>query len=355
MPDAIEQIGCDRIELVRRASRALINDGAHGRAEALLRQALGQVDEESEPRVAADLLELLSRTQWSLGRSEDARDSIARAVALLPEDDGSPERARILSRQAKIAMLRGRFSDVLPAARAALDAAIQAGATGPQADALNVMGIAAMMLGDVEEGRASLREAIAISPIGYERTSAWANLADTLHLVGHPQEALATAEQGLADTAGSGRGSDWLTLTLVDIRWDLGDWPAARRDLPPPDRRHVGMTLAWVEILRTTIALADADHELARESLGRITELVANSREPQFIGAVRRAARRAGAPVGRPRRRAGRGRRRRSTRSSSAPRTCRGSRGWPRPAPRSRPMPPSAPATSATPTPSATR
>jgi DNA-binding CsgD family transcriptional regulator/tetratricopeptide (TPR) repeat protein len=284
VPDAMEQVGCDRIELVRRASRALLNDGAHGRAEALLRQALGKVDAASEPRVAADLLELLSRTQWSLGRSEDARDSIERAVALLPEDDGSPERARILSRQAKIAMLRGRFSDVVPAARAALDAAIQAGATGPQADALNVMGIAAMMLGDVEQGRASLREAIAISPIGYERTSAWANLADTLHLVGRPQEALATAEQGLADTAGSGRGSDWLTLTLVEIRWDLGDWAPARRDLPPPDRRQVGVTLAWVEILRTTIALADADHELARESLGRIAELVAGSREPQFLG-----------------------------------------------------------------------
>ena len=44
------------------------------------------------------------------------------------------------------------------------------------------------------------------------------------------------------------------------------------------------MTLAWVEILRTTIALADADHELARESLGRIAELVAGSREPQFLG-----------------------------------------------------------------------
>jgi DNA-binding CsgD family transcriptional regulator/tetratricopeptide (TPR) repeat protein len=284
VPDAMAQVGCERVELVRRASRALINDGAHGRAEALLRQALGEVDEEHEPRVAADLLELLSRAQWSLGRSEDARASIGRAVALLPEDDGSPERARILARQAKIAMLQGRFSEVLPFARAALDAAIKAGTVGPRADALNAMGLAAMMLGDIEEGKASLREAIAISPLGFERTSAWANLADALHLAGLPQEALAAAEQGLADTTGSGRGSDWLTLALVDIRWDLGDWAVARRDLPPPDRRHVGVTFAWVEVLRTTIALADADHELARASLGRIAELVASSREPQFIG-----------------------------------------------------------------------
>ena len=284
VPDAAAEVGCDRITLVARASRALINDAAHGRAEALLRQALGEVDEEQEPRVAADLLELLSRVRWSLGRSEDARDAIARAVALLPEDDGSPERARILSREAKIAMLQGRYSEVLPTARTALDAAIRAGADGPRADALNVMGLAAVMLGDVEQGSASLREAIAISPSGFERTSAWANLSDSLHLVGRPQEALAAAEQGLADTTGSGRDSDWLIMTLVEIRWDLGDWAAARRDLPPPDRRQVGVGFAWAEILRTTVALADADHELARESLGRIAELVAGSREPQFLG-----------------------------------------------------------------------
>ena len=124
VPDAMAQIGCDRIELVRRAGRALINDGAHPRAEALLKQAIADVDEQRDPRLAAGLLELLSRAQWSLGRAEDARASVTRAVELLPEDEAqSPERARILSRQAKIAMLQGRFSEVLPSARAALAAA----------------------------------------------------------------------------------------------------------------------------------------------------------------------------------------------------------------------------------------
>ena len=50
VPDAKAQIGCDRIELVRRASRALINDGSHARAEALLKQAIGEVDEKRDPR-----------------------------------------------------------------------------------------------------------------------------------------------------------------------------------------------------------------------------------------------------------------------------------------------------------------
>ena len=282
--DAEAQAGCDRGALVRRAGRALINDGAYGRAEALLRGAIDEVDEAADPRAAADLLELQSRALWSLGRASESRDSIARAVALLPEDDHSPERARILARQAKAAMLQGRFSEALPAAEAAFGAARHAQADGPLADALNAMGYAQILLGDVEDGSARLREAIAISPRGFERTSAWANLAEALHLVGRSQEGLAAAEQGLADTAGEGRFSDWLSLGLLDIRWALGDWEAARAALPPHDRRHIGMTLAYVETLRAAIALADADHDLARASLERAADVIQGSREPQFLG-----------------------------------------------------------------------
>ena len=196
VPDAATEAGCDRDGLLRRAGRALISDGAYGRAEALLRVAVDDIDEDAEPRRAADLLELLSRAQWSLGRATDSRESLDRAIALLPENDRSPERARILARQAKTAMLQGRFSEALPAAEAAFGAARHAGADGPRADALNAMGHSQILLGEVEDGGARLREAIAISPRGFERTSAWTNLADALHLVGRSQEGLAAAEQG---------------------------------------------------------------------------------------------------------------------------------------------------------------
>src|SRR4051794_28900127 len=284
VPDAAAEAGCDRDGLLRRAGRALINDGAYGRAEALLRVAVDDIDDAAEPRRAADLLELLSRAQWSLGRATDSHDSLDRAIKLLPENDRSPERARILARQAKTAMLQGRFSEALPAAEAAFGAAKHASADGPLADALNAMGHSQILLGEVEDGSARLREAISISPRGFERTSAWTNLADALHLVGRSQEGLAAAEQGLADTAFEGRVSDWLSLTLVDIRWALGDWGAARAGLPPPDKRHVGMTLAYVETLRAAIALADAEHDTVRESLARVVDLVTGSREPQFLG-----------------------------------------------------------------------
>ena len=286
VPDAREQTGCDRVELERRAGLALINDGAHNRAEALLRQAVGEVDEHSEPRLAAGLLELLSRALWSLGRSEDAREAIAHAVALLPDDEISPERARILARQAKVAMLQSHLSEVLPIAQAAIEAATQSGADGPRADALNALGTSLVMLGDVEEGTARLHEAIAISPVGFERTSAWANLADALHLVGRSQEALAAAERGLQASAGSGRGSDWLHMTAATIEWDLGEWASARRRMPAPDRRQIGISFAYVEAIRAEMGLGDGEHELVRSSLDRIADLVASSREPQFIGLI---------------------------------------------------------------------
>jgi DNA-binding CsgD family transcriptional regulator/tetratricopeptide (TPR) repeat protein len=282
--DAADSAGCDRDELLTRAARALINHGEYGRAEQLLRAAVADVDETAEPRRAADLLELLSRAQWSLGRASESRESMDRAVALLPEDDTSPLRARVLARQAKAAMLQGRFSEALPAAEAAFGAARHADAKGPLADALNAMGHSQILMGEVEDGVARLREAIAISPPGFERSSAWSNLADALHLVGRTREGLAQAESGLADTAVGGAYSDWLTLGVVDLRWALGDWAGARAMLPPRGKRYIGMTLAYAETLRAAIALADGEHDEARASLTRANEVVQGSREPQFLG-----------------------------------------------------------------------
>ena len=138
-----------------------------------------------------------SRAQWSLGRAEEARAAVARAVDLLPEDEAqSPERARIFSRQAKIAMLQGRFSEVLPAARAALAAASEADA-GPARRRAQRDGPLAR---PARRGRGGQRDPARgdrrSRPIGFERTSAWSNLADALHLVGRSREALRRRRAG---------------------------------------------------------------------------------------------------------------------------------------------------------------
>lgn len=282
VPDAAELVRCDRLEVMGRAGHALVHEGDYNRAEALLVRAIAGVDTNSEPHRAAGLLEWLSRAQWSLGRAEDARETVARAVALLPEDDQSEERANILAREARIAMLQGRYTDALPIAREAVEVATQAGVLIPRSSALNALGVSLVSLGQVDEGVASLREAIDISGPGWDQTSGFVNLADALHLVGRSSEALKAAEAGLAATG----GSDWLTRTIGEIQWALGDWQEARRRISGPERRTVGVTFAYAEMLRAEVSLADADHAGARLSLDRIAEIVESSREPQFIGVV---------------------------------------------------------------------
>ena len=287
VPDAAAQAGCDRDELLRRAGRALINDGAYIRAEALLRAAVGEVDESRDPRRrrrparAAVARPVVARARG--GRR--ATRSPARS-ALLPEDDHSPERARILARQAKIAMLQGRFSEVLPAAEAAIGAARHADADGPLADALNAMGYSLILLGEVEDGQRpaargdrDLARAASSAPARgpTSPTRCTSSAARTRRC--------AAAEQGLGRHRGRrGASATGCRSTLLEIRWDLGDWEAARAALPPRDKRHIGMTLAYVETLRAEIALADGEHDEARASLDRVADVVQGSREPQFLG-----------------------------------------------------------------------
>ena len=291
VPDATEQTGCDRAELVRRARpradqrrrpparRGAAQAGA-GRGRRAARAAAG-----GRPARAAVARAVVARPR----RGARATRSPAPST-LLPEDEAqSPERARILSRQAKIAMLQGRFSEALPTA-ARRSTPPRGPTPGPRADALNAMGLSLVLLGEVEEGSAApargdrdlrprLRAHQRAGPTWPTRCTSSAARA----------RRSPPREQGLADTAGPGRVSDWLTMTLGEIRWDLGDW-AARA--PAPARRATAATsastFAYVELMRAEVALADGDHDAARASLDRIADLV----DGLARAAVHRAGRR---------------------------------------------------------------
>ena len=55
--------------------------------------------------------------QWSLGRGEESRATLRRALALLPDGDRSAERAQLLSRRVAFLMLQGRYGEVRDGAR----------------------------------------------------------------------------------------------------------------------------------------------------------------------------------------------------------------------------------------------
>ncbi len=284
VPGACDLTGADHVKLLARAGGALVNDGEYVRGVAFLQQALDEIDEAAEPHRAVGVLDRLSKAFWSLGRAEEARATIARAVALIPDGDESAERARVLAWQAKACMLQGRYRETVEIAREALDAAARAGAAAPRNSALNSLGIALISGGAVEEGVSSLRTALTDATDEWDRVSGYVNLADSLHLIGRSDEAMEIALEGRDRITLGERSCDWLHMTLSEIQWDLGDWDAARTTMPPEDQRRHGMTFAFAELRRAEMQLAGGDHDAVRARLERIAELVAGSREPQFIG-----------------------------------------------------------------------
>ena len=158
-------------------------EGDHARAQAALERALDELGPDADPHAAAGVLDRLALAQWRQGRADEARASIARGLSLLPEDD-SPERAGILARNAKLLMLQGRFRECVPAAREAIDVARRAQEREAEVVALNALGVALTQTGAVDEGRATLREAIGLSESPGDAASAYVNLADALHVAG---------------------------------------------------------------------------------------------------------------------------------------------------------------------------
>ncbi len=281
---ARELAGTSRAELLLRAGQALTSDGEYPRAVAMLEEALAQVDRAAEPHLAANTLERLAKARWSLGDADAARRLATEALELLPADDESLERARLLAWEAKACMLFGRYGEVIPAAAAAIEAADRVGATESRAEALNALGVALIARGEIEEGTASLEESIALATTPWTGSSGYVNLADALNLAGHSERALEIALAGLGWARAQGRAAEWLQMTVAEIGWDLGDWDLARDHMAASEKRFSGITLAFRRLRVAEFELADGRHDEARAALERVADIVAGSREPQFIG-----------------------------------------------------------------------
>ena len=170
----------------------------HARAQATLERALDELGPDADPHAAAGVLDRLALAQWRQGRADEARASIARALALLPEDD-SPERARILARNAKVLMLQGALRECVPAAREAIDVARRA----QEREARGRRAERARRRADPDRRRRRGRERRCVRRSGCrtspgDAASAYVNLADSLHVAGLSQEALEVAHEGLA-------------------------------------------------------------------------------------------------------------------------------------------------------------
>ena len=158
VPEAAVPEGIDRIGILEEAAEVAAQAGDARRSIDLVRAALAEVDPHADPMRCGVLHHRLS---WYLNESGDWQAGVAafeRAVALVPIDPPTPERANLLADVAHSLMVRSRFGDSLALGEAALATSRAVGARVAEARALNVIGIDLACRSDFERGIPILRE-----------------------------------------------------------------------------------------------------------------------------------------------------------------------------------------------------
>jgi ATP/maltotriose-dependent transcriptional regulator MalT len=282
VPDAQQLAGRDHVGLLVDAADAHWGGGDHFRQEALLKAAVAEIGD-GDARRRASVHERLARAQRNLNRTDEALATAREALEEL-DDDASSERARLLGFIAKTRVLQGKFRDAVDVAREGFEVARAVGDRGAEVRALDALGLALITLGDVDEGRSYMRQAIAMARADGSTDSmgtVYLNLADALHLRGLSGEALAVAREGLE--ASVGRPLKWLRMLLGELALDRGDWDEVESQLPAPERL-VGNELLNAQLRRAELALGRGDHDRTRELLAQLEPGISDTAEPQYLG-----------------------------------------------------------------------
>ena len=149
----------DRVAVLHRAAEAADFAGRSDLAVALATQALGQIDAAAEPLRAGVLLERLCYYHWFASDRSAAIAAIERAVATVPAEPPTWERARVLAAHGRELMLVGCPSQAMARCQEAIAVARHVGARAEEAHALNMLGTSMCMLGQAEAGITHLEQA----------------------------------------------------------------------------------------------------------------------------------------------------------------------------------------------------
>ena len=187
-----------RIALRRRTADNADRAGEFERSLELTREALALVDPDADPVTTGVLHSSIGYLQWSLGQGEAALASHELAVALVPAEPPSPERAKVLGGLAGALMGEGRWAPSRVVSEAAVECAVAAGATVEESRARNILGSDLVALGHSDAGIEQLREACRLAAasgrvdmlvVGHHNLAL--NLAASDHLEASVEEARA--------------------------------------------------------------------------------------------------------------------------------------------------------------------
>jgi DNA-binding NarL/FixJ family response regulator/tetratricopeptide (TPR) repeat protein len=296
--DPVAVSGGDRAELIARTATAAYLAGLTHRDVALQREVVAEIDAAADPVRAAVMRERLGRYLWFAADSAGALTELEAAIAILPADPPSAERARVLSGYGQLLMLLDRFDESRELCEQAIDIAMRVGARQAEGHARNTLGLDLVAQGHVAEGLAEFDRSL---DIAYAEANVddigrgYVNLVSGLLFGGYPEQAAEAAARGMRDADTYGITSTYGTFighNAVMIATELGRWDHAAelaRDLDieqskPPASRY-GLA-RWIPLL-----VGRGDLEQARVQLERLRELLHGAPvEGQFHGAYHAAA-----------------------------------------------------------------
>jgi DNA-binding CsgD family transcriptional regulator len=269
VPDAAELAGLDLAELCRWTAELASQIGAAARAVELERQALELVGTQ-DPHRAALLHVRLGEYLYETGRDDSAFTELESAVALVPSQRPSPERAYALGTLAGGLMVAWRYAESLPVAKQALMLARSVGAGEAEVRALTVLGGDLAYLGQAESGLAHFEQAARLAQeigddVGLERV--YVNLTDALTMLARFRESARVGQAGMEVMRRHGIESTLLVSNVIEALLATGEWEEADRLSAAALRRITSSFPYALFVIRADLELGRGDFEAARAHL----------------------------------------------------------------------------------------
>ncbi|MDQ2689905.1 MAG: AAA family ATPase, partial [Chloroflexota bacterium] len=292
VPGDLQPADCDLIDVLYEASLAMNGTGDLEKAREIAARAV-ELEGEADRGRAALLLERLGRTEWLDGDLVRATDTLQRAVGLLDDDVKPAIAARVVGGLAGLLMLRGQYSRAIELARRALDLARAAGARDAEAHALNTLGAALADSGDCSGGVAIARDALALARAldrAYEIHRAYSNLSTALEVCGKADEAAEVALEGVEWARRHGmwrlQGA-FLEGNAASALFHAGRWADASSLLATEEQPAVeGVALLNQAVTAGPLAVHTGRLDDARRLLTRARKRIGRLRDMQFTGPI---------------------------------------------------------------------
>jgi DNA-binding NarL/FixJ family response regulator len=295
--DPEARAGVDHADLHRRAGVAAYLAGDYRRAAAHRQDAVDGVDPVADPRRAGMLREQLARALYVIGDISGSLDEYRAAVATIPAQPPTPERARALSGLGQILMLLARFRESRPLCEEAVAMARAADDIVQEGHARNTLGFDLVMLGRPDEGIAEMRAALRIArdaAVPDDIGRAYVNLGEALDASGRTAEALQTTTEGMAVATEVGIGFSYgayIRLGGVAFAYGIGQWDTAARLLGDGlANGPVGTGAVAYRLPRTLpFLVGSGDWGRADAAIDEALGLAQQDRGAQFTGPVHAA------------------------------------------------------------------